>query len=331
MKSQDDDLSLERLLEPGAHWKHRITMTAVRLDIFTRLAESPASAEELAEKCGGDVRAFGVFLNALNGIDLVEKRRGRFSNTPFARRHLARGGEDYRGDQLVFDDRWWGLWGRLEETLMSGRCGVAETVFESSPESAERLLLGLHHDALGIAPALAERLPLGDRERLLDVGGGAGTYAVSFCRRFPKLQATIYELPVGARLARTMVKEAGMSERIGVIEGNFLKDPLPRPYDAVFASNVLHGNGPDENRDLVRRMADCLTPGGIIIVRDILMNDELTRPAFGSVFAVNMLLHTPRGRCYAHSEIVGWLGEAGLEQAETVEPESVVTAIKPKG
>jgi SAM-dependent methyltransferase len=303
----------------------------VRLDIFTKLAQGPSSAEEVAERCGGDARAFGVFLDALTGIGLVEKRHGRFSNTPFAQRHLVEGGEDYRGDQLVFDDRSWDLWGRLEETLMSGSPGMAKTVFESSSEAAERLLLGLHRDALSIAPGLAERLPLGDCEQLLDVGGGAGTYAVAFCRHFPKLRATIFDLPMGARLARLTVREAGMSDRIQVIEGNFLKDPLPRPYDAVFASNVLHSNGPDENRQLLRRVADCLTPGGIIVVRDILMNDELTQPVFGSVFSVNMLLHTPLGRCYAQSEIFEWLAEAGFVQAETVEPESVITAVKPRG
>jgi cyclopropane fatty-acyl-phospholipid synthase-like methyltransferase len=228
------------------------------------------------------------------------------------------------------DQLWWDLWGRLEETLVSGRSVVAEPVFASSSEAVEHLLLGLHRDALRIAPALVERLPLEGREQLLDVGGGAGTYSLAFCRHFPKLCATVYDLPTAARLARSTVAAAGMSDRIQVIDGNFLKDPLPRSYDVAFMSNVIHGNGLEENRDLVHRMADCLTPGGIIVVRDILMNDELTRPAFGSVFAVNMLLHTPQGRCYAQSEVTEWLGEAGFVQIEIVEPESVLMAVKPQ-
>ncbi len=305
-------------------------MTAVKLGIFTRLARAPVSAETLANEHGGDARAFGVFLNALSGLGLVEKRDGQFVNAPFAARHLAQGGEDYRGHQLVVDQLWWDLWGRLEETLISGTSVVAEPVFASSSEAVEHLLLGLHRDALRIALALAERLPLHGREELLDVGGGAGTYSLAFCRRFPKLRATVYDLPTAARLARSTVKEAGMSDRIQVIEGNFLKDALPRSYDVAFMSNVIHGNGPEENRDLVRRMADCLTPGGIVVVRDILMNDELTRPAFGSVFAVNMLLHTPQGRCYAQSEIIEWLRDAGFVEVEIVEPESVLTAVKPQ-
>jgi hypothetical protein len=324
----DDESRLQALLEPGAHWKHRIVITATKLDLFDRLAHGAKDASEVAKGFGGSPRAYEIFLNALAGLGLLEKSGGRFSNTPFAQRFLVRSSGDYRGDQLVVDDACWELWGKLEESLLTGTSSLESSVFHSLPDIAERLLLGLHRDALEIAPGLAESLPLDGVGRLLDLGGGAGTYSMAFCRRHPGLRSTIFDLPIPSAVARRAVREAGMEERIEVIEGDFLVDPLPGVYDAVFMSNVLHGNGPRQNRELFGKVAGCVEAGGVVIVRDVIMEEDLARPEFGAVFAVNMMLHTAEGRCYSAGEISAWLDDAGFRQVEVVAPGSVLTARK---
>ncbi len=324
----DDESRLRELLEPGANRRYRITITAVKLDLFSLLSRGPRSAAEVTEHYRGGDRAFEIFLNALTGMGLLEKRGGRFTNTSFAERFLVRGGKDYRGDQLVVDDADWALWGRLEETLLTGHTPLESSIFVSDSQIAERLLLGLHHDALEIAPALAARLPLGECRTLLDLGGGAGTYSVAFCARYPRLHATIFDLPSSIRVAGSVVRKSGMEERIRLVEGDFLKDPLPGGYDAVFMSNVLHGNGPEQNRELFRKVVAVLPAGGLVIVRDVIMDEDLTSPEFGAVFAVNMLLHSQEGRCYPCREISEWLEGAGFSQVEVLEPGSLLTARK---
>lgn len=317
---------LDRLIEVGAYWRHKITLTAVKLDLFTFLFSGPREAGDVARHYGGDPRAFALFLNALAGLGLLEKHEGEFVNTPFALEFLVRSGERYKGDQLVVDDRYWELWGRLEEALMTGRSPLEASLFHADPNATERLVLGLHRDALEIAPGLAGRLHLGGCRSLLDLGGGSGTYSIAFCQRNPKLKATILDLPNTTRVTRAVVKEWSMEGRIQVLDGDFLKDPIPGTYDAVFMSNILHGQGPEENMALLAKVYGSLHPRGRVIVQDVVMEADLARPQWGAVFAVNMLLHTGRGRCYSFGEIAGWLAGAGFVEVQELEANSLITA-----
>ena len=326
--AQGASSSREALLDPGAYWKHKILTTAAKLDVFSFLAGGERSTAEVAGQYGGDARAFRIFLDALAGLRLLEKRDGRYRNTRFARRHLVRDAKEYRGDQLVVADLYWDLWGKLEDTLMTGKSPLTESIFFSDPAAAQRLILGLHRDALAIAPALAERLPLADCKTLLDLGGGAGTYAIAFCQRYPNLRATVFDVPPVTVVTRSIVSQHGLDDRVSVVEGDFTADPLPGKYDAVFMSNILHGGGPERNQRLFAKVSGALEPGGWAIVRDVVMDKGLDSPSMGAVFAVNMLLHAPDARCYSFEEIAEWLAGAGFGDIETVEPNSVLTARK---
>ena len=93
---------------------------------------------------------------------------------------------------------------------------------------------------------------------------------------------------------------------------DFSREALPRGFDAVFVSNVLHAHGVDENRSLLRKLHSCLNPKGQLILRDVFMSRDRTAPEWGTLFSVLLLLHTPQGRCYALEEILGWLRQAGF-------------------
>ena len=224
------------------------------------------------------------------------------------------------------------MWGRLEETLLRGKPAVADSIFQEGQgdEVAERLLRGLHRDAVLIAPTLAKALPLADHTAVLDVGGGAGAYALSFARDFPHLRATVFELPKAAALARENVEEWRLADRVAVVEGDFLLDELPAGHDLIFMSNILHGQPPEENAALFHRVARAAPPGGRVAVRDVVMDPGLDSPEFGAVFAVNMLLHTSGGRCYALREITDWMTAAGLDDVHHDAPSSLILARKPE-
>ena len=225
--------------------------------MFGRLALHPSTAARAAEDAGGDPRAFRVLLDALTALGLLAKRGETYVNTEVADRYLVPGRPDYAGDQLVVDDLCWEMWGRLEETLLQGKPAVGDSIFQEGQggEVAERLLRGLHRDAVLIAPALAKALPLAEHTAVLDVGGGAGAYALSFARDYPHLRATVFELPKAAALARENVAAWGLGDRVGVVEGDFLLDELPSGHDFIFMSNILHGQGPEENAALFERIS----------------------------------------------------------------------------
>jgi precorrin-6B methylase 2 len=208
--------------------------------------------------------------------------------------------------------------------------------FFSKREQTERLLQSLDKDARKIAPYLMARLPLSRSKTLLDVGGGLGSFTIACCRRSPHLRAIIVEHPRVAGFTSRAVKNAKIVKRVQVMGLDIAKEPLPRGFDLVLISNVLHGQGVRENRALLRSAYRCLNQGGRIVLRDVLMNRAGTNPEWGALFSVALFLHTPRGRCYALDEVHGWLRAAGFSGIKgpfrssplSFDPDSVLIAEK---
>ena len=150
-----------------------------------------------------------------------------------------------------------------------------------------------------IAPHLLHASALRRSRDLLDIGGGLGAFSIAFCRRYSKLQATLIEHPRTVALARRSVAQAGLSKRIRVVGADFTREDLPGGFDTVFVSNVLHSQSVDDNRSLLRKVRNCLNPGGHLILRDVFMSRDRIAPEWAALFSVSLLLHTPNGRCYA--------------------------------
>jgi SAM-dependent methyltransferase len=99
---------------------------------------------------------------------------------------------------------------------------------------------------------------------------------------------------------------------VQVVALDIAKDPLPRGFDLVLISNVLHGQGERENRALLRSGYRCLNHGGRIVVRDVFVKRARTEPDWGALFSVALFLYTPNGRCYSLDEVRAWLRAAGF-------------------
>lgn len=84
--------------------------------------------------------------------------------------------------------------------------------------------------------------------------------------------------------------------------------------------------GPEENVALFRKMRYALAPSRLIAVREFVrgMSEE------AALFAVNMLVLTPRGNTYTASEYGSWLEAAGFADVELVPIPGLVFARNPR-
>lgn len=303
---------LERFRHESGYWRSCVLITASHLDLFGWVGQREKSSRALAAHFGGSRQGWEIFLGALCGMGLMRKRGEKYANGPFALRYLCCGAAAV----LLPDYDAWETWGRLARVLTTGKRPTIHHPFFSDRRKAGRLLHALDLDGQKIAPYLIEALPLSRCRTLLDVGGGLATFCVAFCRLYPRLRATLVDHPRIVPLARRAVREAGMARRVRVVGRDFSRDPLPHGFDAVFASNVLHGQGAKENQSLLAEFSRCLNPRGQLILRDVFMSRDRTGPEWAALFSVLLLLHTPRGRCYALDEILGWLRQAGFSHIE---------------
>src|SRR5689334_13488006 len=192
---------LERFRADTSVWRSAILIAAAELDLFAWIGKSARSPSAVAAHFGGDPQAWEIFLNALCALGRLGKRGKKYSN------RLRRDAAPVRPRQ---DDSWSGL----AAALQSGARPKTQTPFFSDAKAAYRLLSALDADARAIAPHLIARLRVQRAGTLLDVGGGLGTFSVAFCRRYPRLRATVLEHPRIAPLARRAVGKAGLGKRI---------------------------------------------------------------------------------------------------------------------
>jgi cyclopropane fatty-acyl-phospholipid synthase-like methyltransferase len=186
----------------------------------------------------------------------------------------------------------------------------------------------LHRIGQQSGPEFAKRLQLTGEVRLLDLGGGAGTNAITFCQTYPDLTATVFDLPATLRLTEKTVKEAGLESRIALLPGDFNRDPLGGPYDVVLMSDILHYQSYEANAALVRKVFTHLKPGGRLIIKDRFLDEAGTAPAWTTAFAVHILVNTQQGACYKTSHAIQWMTKAGFESAAELEKTAVVHGMK---
>ena len=313
----------------GYYWEAKIFLVSVRLDIYSALAHGPQTPSQIACKIGADPAMLARLLDALVTLGVLTKAGEAYANTPIVAEFLVKGSPFYMGELMWLQDEEWAHWGQLEAAIRSGQPPVSDHLFVNRPEVAEKTLAVLHRMAKRTAPDLARKIDLSGCRTLLDVGGGSGAFSLQFCERNPALQVTLFDLPQTLRITQRNVEAAGMADRIRLVPGDFNRDALPGPFDAVFLSDVLHYQTFDENADLVRKLFQSVRPGGKIIMKDMFIDDDPARPGWNAIFSIHMLIYTEKGRCFRTGEARSWLQAAGFEVIVEVERNTVLTAVRP--
>jgi len=312
----------------------RVLLTALELDAFTAIARSPApvTASSVAGTLGIDGRATETLLNALVALGLLGKRDGAYANSPVAERFLVAEARDDARAALQHNTSLWRTWSTLTEVLRSGRCVGHEEMGNRGDSWTTPFIAAMHRNASLRAPAVVKAVGAHGVRRLLDVGGGSGAYAIAFARADPTLQADVFDLATVVGIADRHITEAGLSGRVRTRVGDLRRDSFGSGYDLGLLSAICHMLGPDENRDLLRRVFAALAPGGRVVIQDHLMSDDKTTPRAGALFAVNMLVGTPSGSTYSATEYERWLREAGFagpRQLPLPPPNGLLIATRP--
>ena len=294
----------------GGYWMGCTLQAAVKLGVFTLIGEQKLSAEEVARQLRGDLRGVSMLLNALAALQLLIKQEDRYANTQGTKKFLVKESPGYLGHMIMHHHHLVEAWSRLDQGVLTGKPTRFRYSFDE-PEVREAFLMGMFNMAMNLAPRIAEAVDLSGRRRLLDLGGGPGTYAIHFSLKNPQLQATVYDLPGTKPFAESTIRRFEVSDRVDFQAGDYLEDEVPGRYDVVWLSQILHGEGPEEAQQMVHKAASVLEPGGLILVHEFLLNNTLDGPLFPAIFSLNMLVNTETGQSYSEDQIVDMLARAG--------------------
>ncbi|MBW4700955.1 methyltransferase [Micromonospora sp. RL09-050-HVF-A] len=308
-------------------WGFKTLAVGVEFGLFTKLAGGrTVTVAEAAAEFGLDERPADLLLSASASLGLLERAGDGYRNSELAEQFLVEGRPYYFGAQVRYSDlRTYLPWHRVGEALRGNRPLTWDPQQQDSLfDTTDQELVAQFWDAMFAtsrftARALADAYDFGAHRRLLDVGGGAGAFPIEFCLRLPHLRATILDLPHVCVRAGERIAEAGLTDRISAVPGDFLADPaLPDGHDVILLSMILHDWDEPTNRALLARCFAALPPGGVVVISELLLNDERTGPPEAALMGMNMLVETEGGKNYSGAEYRAWLTDAGFVDVRTV-------------
>jgi predicted O-methyltransferase YrrM len=297
--------------------------------LFEQLAEGALKTEELRGRLGLAERPMVVLTTALKALGLLVEHGEQLEMSPLAREHLVPGAPGYVGDYLGLAANAPGVV-EMATRLKSNRPANAEAEqggaafffrdgIESAMEaeaSARHFTLALAGRAKNVAPVLAERMPVGEAQTILDVAGGTGIYSIALLQKHPRLRAIVFDRPEVLKIAGEFAATYGVAERVECRAGDMFADVLPTA-DIVLLSNVLHDWDAPECRQLVSRCAAALPAGGELWIHDVFLNDALDGPLPIALYSAALFTLT-EGRAYSAAEFRAWMADAGLATGEIV-------------
>lgn len=304
-----------------AFQESRVLLTALELDLFTAVGDG-ATAEEAAARTACDARALAMLLNALVALGAMQKEGAVFRNTPVTGNWL--NGPDSARLGLLHIAGLWKTWSTLTDAVRTGTSVHHPGVEKTDPEWTRAFIAAMHQRAARDAQALVDALSPTGPARLLDVGGGSGAYSIALAQANPELTAVVLDQPHVTSLTRGYIESAGLSARITTQDGDLRSDGFGQGYDLVLVSAICHMLGEEENADLLIRCGKALKPGGRIVVRDFILEEDRTAPPQAVLFSLNMLVGTRSGASYAQSEYEAWLRNAGCGEVRRPAPDLLV-------
>lgn len=321
----------------------QVLAALVELRLLPILAEGPATVAELAARTGLAPEAAERLLEAAVSLKLAGRRSaGRYGLGARGAAFLGNPGiaEMVAHHTLLYRDLADPvglLRGRRGATGLGGfwpyAAGEREGLDRADVEGYSRLMAASQGF---VAEDLLDACPeLGKVRRLMDVGGGDGTFLTRAAARHPALEVVLFDLPAVAGLARERFAAAGLGARATAVGGSFRDASLPQGADAVSLVRVVHDHDDPVVLDLLTKIHAALPPGGLVLIGEP-MGGVPGAERVGDAYFGFYLLAMGSGRARTPTELSGLLDRAGfaqIRQIRTARPllTGLITATRPSG
>ncbi len=305
-----DELDLDRAMDDA----HKLVLigSALKTGIFSALTREK-DIDELSRELNADKRALYIVLEALCGIGFVEKKNGMYIIADRARPLFVEHGEDYIGGYIPHFMNKMKAWLELPQIIKGEKPG------RKKPESVSAFMnaMASRHDTFveTIVDECMKRMK--DADKVLDMGGGPGKYAMAFVKR--GIKAVLFDTPETIDYVKKAFGLANvrnlMLKKGDFTDDGFLKEFEEHSFDIVFMGNITHIYSENENRKLLVRAGKLLKKGGMVAIEDFVRG----RSPSADMFAVNMLASTESGGTWTEAQYREWLNDAGFGNIEVLD------------
>ncbi|RZI95666.1 MAG: methyltransferase domain-containing protein [Variovorax sp.] len=301
----------------------QVLQACVQLKVFDLLAAGPLQVSVLSQRLSLPTEACERLVAAAVSLRLLERRSGNriglgvlgapmVGNVAVAAmvQHHAALYADLRDPVAL-------LRGENATSMLAGYWPYADASApgELSAEKVAEYSALMSASQPLVADEILDAYPLAGHHRLLDVGGGEGLFLASAAARTPALQLMLFDLPAVADRARRRCAEAGLSDRMTVVGGSFLCDPLPTGADIVSLVRVIHDHDDATAMQILLAVRRALPDGGCLLLAEP-MAGTTGAETMGDAYFGFYLMAMGRGRARTADELTDMLHAAGFDRVQ---------------
>lgn len=295
-----------------AYWSSEVLFTAIELGLFACLDPDGSTLAGLADAAGCRPGELARMMRAMEKLALVGQQGGRWYNSQPATVFLVPGKPDYMGDFFLYRkymrDNFQGLGPRVSEKALPG--DDRDLDYAGRTLRYVRAMDILARQKAGEISGMLSHA--GQRERVLDVGGGAGSLLRSVTAATGAGQGVLFDLPEVIAAARTLYPDSESWAHIKTVEGDFRTHGFDESFSLVILGNFLHAYGPEEAEELLHKALDLLEPGGMVLIHDYFPDRDGRTPQKGSLYDLAMMMNTYNGACHEAGRVMEWLEGYGM-------------------
>ncbi len=309
---------------------------AVRHRVFDALDNGPKSLDAVAKATGASERGLARILNVLVGLGFLSKSGAEYALTPESSAFLVTTKPSFQGGLLRHvSQQLLPAWLHLNEVVATGKPASAVNRQNGGAEFFADFVADLLPMNYAAAQELAKHLHLdliNGPVSVLDLAAGSGVWGIALAQSAPHVRVRAVDWPQVLPVTRRTAERFGVGDRISFSEGDLHDADFGSGHRVATLGHILHSEGEQRSRELLKRTFNALAPGGTIAIAEFLVNADRTGPLNGLIFAVNMLVNTETGNTYSFEEICEWLAEAGFVDARLLPapgPSPLILANKP--
>jgi SAM-dependent methyltransferase len=303
----------------GSYWT---LVAAIDLGVFDAVERmQPIAVNELARDLRVSLVPLSHLLDALVGLGFCDQVDDMYELTETAERYLTSNGPASMAALVRDAPGPHHNWTRLAETIRSGE--VAVPIENDMAGFYGPLVQATFPTQLRASSRLGLRLGWARRPnlRVLDLGAGLAPWAIGVLEQSPGSTAVVNDIPIILDMAKSMIAEHGLTDRVEFRAGNFHQIEIEEnTFDIVVLGNVCRTEGDALSRSLVTKAHGALKIGGSLLLADYFADKTRKFNPFGVQMGLTMLANTLRGGMITSEQVVGWLTETGFGAIRLIEP-----------
>ena len=284
---------------------------AAELGLFPFLEKTPATFQEVATHFSLNPKSTEAFLGVLTSLKFLVQYNGRFYNTEVTRNYLLPESPYNWGELLTSSSASTDLKAAVTEALQRKETeeervvkmvSMLKDVENVDWDHVKLIAQKSHIRSLPAAMGVAKWADFTGVTRLLDMGGGCGSFCIVLALQYPDMKFTVADLPATCKVAKECIAEYGLQDQIAVNPVDMFEDEWPSGHDAVFFSNIFHDWELERSAYLTEKSFDILPSRGRIYLHELLLNDTKDGPHALKVYSLGLQLAT-KGTLFAAQEL----------------------------